>query len=414
MKKKDEESTYFEKWCLYMTIKNFGLDEAGKLSDRFIHFARVEIDDKKEVELFIKILTKTGDFFYSNEILNNEKTNKIASFCNDLLDDQLVKVKFYKLIPEEQTKILNDAMKFQANHLFRIRDDLISMYEKEKVNKGKLNVIIRNLHHYRKYSIFPDSAMKSYSFLYILNDMCNNHHICNFLKEDDNYINVQIDGGFFFTFWWHNLINYHENMEILHSKLFIRGIAHGDESYLSINLADLFVRAYHRSSMRFQSCEVVDIKYDFKNLPLSVDTFFNKFWDYLGKNIFKKRVLLIGKSELFNLITYILHRKNRQINYEPFIINGNISYFFKRFSSGYPSNNVAIFGDILNDTDENNIKICRDKSIDIFSIKDFQEDFINFFDLIERISESYDTITKKKLKDVIYLKKEYLDNVQEV
>ena len=68
----------------------------------------------------------------------------------------------------------------------------------------------------------------------------------------------------------------------------------------------------------------------------------------------------------------------------------------------------------MNDTDENNIQICKDKSIETLSIKDFQEDFNSFFDLIERIAESYDTITKTKLKAVVDSKKEYLNNVQEV
>lgn len=392
-----------------MTILNFGLDEAGKISDNYIYFARVEIDEKDEQDLFINILFNTDDFLYSKEILNNLKTKRILKLCNNLLDKNLVKVKFYKLSPIVQNKILNDVFRYQALYLFRSRFNLIDMFDKEKINKGRLNAIIRQLHHYRKYSTFPDYSMKSYAFLNILNEMCNNPHICEFLKKKDNYINVQIDGGHFFSFWWYDLINFHQNIDIIRNKLFIRGSAHGDECYLPVNIADLFSRAFQKKSLRFFDYEIIDIKYDFRSLPVSNDTFFRKFWSALSKNIFKKRVLMIGKSELFNLLIHVMHRKNRKINYEPFQISSNIEYFFKNHSTGYPQNNIAVFGDTLNDIDTDNIKICESIKIETCSIIDFQDDFFKFFDLIEKSVESYDSTIKSKIKEILRKKREYFE-----
>ena len=397
-----------------MTIRIFGLDESGKMSDDYIFFARVEIDEKDEQDLFINILSNTGDFFYSKEILNNIKTNRMIRFCNSLLENNLIKVKFYKLSPKEQNKILNDTFRYQASYLFRSRSDLLDMFQRGRVNKGKLTFIIRQLHHYRKYAMFPDYCMKSYAFLYILNEMCNNFHICEFLKGDDNYINVQIDGGYFFSFWWHDLINFHENMDILQKKLFIKGVAHGDECYLPTNIADLFSRAFQKDPKKFFNHEIVDIKYDFKSLPLSNDIFFRKFWSALSKNVFKKRILMIGKSEVFNLLTHIMHRKDRRTNYEPFQIPGDIKYFFRKNSTGYLENNIAVFGDNLNDIDKENIKKCEDKKIETCSIKDFQEDFLKFFKFIENSAENYDTSIKSKIKEILDQKREYIENIQEV
>jgi len=74
--------------------------------------------------------------------------------------------------------------------------------------------------------------------------MCLNYNNCEFLKKPENRIFVQIDGGHLFSFWWYDFLFSHPNKEILQNKLFINGIAHGDESYLSINYADLFAKGY--------------------------------------------------------------------------------------------------------------------------------------------------------------------------
>lgn len=399
---------------LKSTIKNFGLDESGKLSDEIIYFARVEIDEKDEQDVFINILSKTGGFFYSSEVLNNTKPNTILSYCKSLLENKLIKVVFYKLSPTEQIKILNDTYRYQANYLFRSRSDLLSMFKKDKVHKVKLRFIISQLQHYRKYSMFPDTCMKSYAYLYILNEMGNNMHIGNYLKEDDNYINIQIDGGHFFSFWWHDLINYHENMEILRNKLFIKGVAHGDECYLPMNIADLFSRAFKKSPMKFFSYDIREIKYDFKDLPISNDNFYRKLWTALSKNIFKKRLLVIGKSQFFNILVHVMHRKNRKINYEPFVIHGDIKYFFRKNSKGFPDNNIVVYGEKLNDTDKDNLQKCENRGIEILSIKDLHPDYINFFDVIESTLDNYDDSVQSKIKGILKEKRENIEKIQEV
>ncbi len=391
-----------------MGLKIIGLDESGTIGDNYIVFCQVEFNIDNENELFINNILNVDNFLFPKEITHNLKAKQIVHLCHQLYSTGLIDVTFYKLSPYGQNSILKDAIEYQGNFLFANRSKLIRMYDKNKMIKSDMSKIISELYHYRRPFKYPDYCLKSYSFLYVLNQMCLKHNNCEHLKKPENRIYVQIDGGHLFSFWWYDFLFSHSNKEILQNKLFINGIAHGDESYLSINYADLFAKGYNLNPAKFYDYKVLDIEYDFRKLPFAKELFFKRIWRLLSKNVFKTRILLIGKSELFNIITYLLHIEDRSKYYEPFEITGNIEYFFKQNSKGYSNENIAIYGDNLSDIDKENLKICRKVKIKTKSIMDYKKQFIAFFDSIETSMEDYIDSAKSKIKNLLDQKRDVL------
>lgn len=379
-----------------MNYKIIGFDESGKSSDPYIIFTQVEFDEKSEFDIFIDILLKTEDFFLQKDIKKTWSKKKKIMLAHTLLENKLITVKFYKLNSEEQNKILNDVFKYQARFLFGERKSLIKSYETDKIKQKHISHLIGQLHHYRNYSFLPDFCLKSYSFLYILNKLSNEYRICNFLKNPDNIIKVQIDGGGIFAFWWFDLINTHINKDILQKQLFINGIPHGDQYYLSMNLADLLSHTLHIDNSLFFKFSIDNIKYNFNEINFSEELFYEKIWNFLKNPIFKNRLLLIGDSKLFNLIPYVLHRKQRNIIYEPFLIKDKIEDFFKYFKIGSPEKNLAIYSEYPNQFEKDNIDYCKSKNIETKSITEYKDDFLDFFKEIEdaTIYYSKDSVTK--------------------
>ena len=391
-----------------MGLKIIGLDESGTIGDNYIVFCQVDFNVDNENELFINNILNIDNFLFPTELTHNLKAKKIIQLCHQLYSTELFNVTFFKLGPYKQNSILKDAFEFQGNFLFANRGKLLKMYNKKKIFDDDMSNIIGELYHYRSPIRYPDYCLKSYSFLYILNQMCLNRNKCEFLKKNENRIHVQIDGGHLFSFWWYDFLLSHSNKEILQNKLFINGIAHGDESYLAINYADLFAKGYNLSPTKFYDYKVLDIEYDFRKLPFAKEVFFKRIWRLLSKNVFKIRILLIGKSELFNIIIYLLHREDRKNYYEPFKITGDINYFFKQNSRGYPDQNFVIYGKDLSDIDKENLKICQKMKIKTKSIMDFKKQFKAFFDSIENSMEDYLDSAKGKIINLLERKREIL------
>lgn len=391
-----------------MGLKIIGLDESGTIGDKRIIFCQVEFNIDNENELIISNILNIDNFLFPTELTHSLKSKKLISLCHQLYDTGLIDITFYRLGLNEQISIIKDALELQGNFLFANRSKLIKMYDMNKLFEDDMNKIIRELYHYKRPFRYPDYCLKSYSFLYMVNQMCLNYNNCEFLKKPENRIYVQIDGGHLFSFWWYDFLFSHSKKEILRNKLFINGIAHGDESYLSINYADLFAKGYNLNPSKFYDYKVVDIDYDFRKLSHTKEVFFKKIWRLLSKNVFKTRILLIGKSELFNIITYLLHIEDRKKYYEPFKITGDINYFFRQNSKGYPHENVVIYGKHLSEIDEENLKICQKMKIKTKSIMDFKKQFISFFDSIETSLEEYLDSAKGKIKVLLDQKREIL------
>ncbi|MHA1491920.1 MAG: hypothetical protein ACTSRI_19990 [Promethearchaeota archaeon] len=370
-----------------MTVKIIGFDESGGIGSDHIIFTQVEFNEENEADLFIHNILNSGDFFYEkNKIRGWDKKKKIKS-CRNLLNHKLIKLKFYKLNPYEQNKISQDIFKYQAEFLFQERERLIQFCKKKPLN-NYLSHLIAQMHHYRNYALLPEFCLKSYSYLYILNKLCIKNTTNVFLGDPNNLLKIQIDGGNVFTFWWFDLLNSQDNKEKL-QKMIINGIAHGDQYYLSMNIAELLAKTFKEDIHFFLNYPIEDIIYDFSEINFSKDTFYERVWSSLKNYYFKNRIIFIGWSELSKLIPYILHREQRTIIYEPFRPKGDIKDYFRYFKIGSPEKNIVIFGSNLSRDEKQNLDYCREKGLITKPVEEFKDKFLDFFNKIEETVTNY-------------------------
>ena len=379
-------------------IKIIGFDESGSIGDPYIIFAQVEFDEEMESDLFINNLRySTSPILQEREIRNWEIKRKVK-WAQNLLDNDLIKIRFYKLNVLEQNKILKDVFKYQGEILYKEREKLIGHLNRNRPGIKYFEYFIGQLHHYRDPDFLPEFCIKSYSYLYILNRMSRSNWIYNTLKEN-NKVKVQIDGGNVMTFWWYDLFETHQNKELLRNNLFINGISHGDNYYLSMNLAHLLSNILRSDISRYFDHPIEQIKYNFDDIDFPKESFYDRIWSFLVDPFFKRRILLIGQSELFKLIPYILNQINRSYIYSAFRIEGKIHQFFRKFKVGNPKNSITIYSEKLSKIDKDNIAYCKKRKIETVLITDFKEEFVKFFDMLEQAAEYYQekTITKVRL-----------------
>ncbi len=383
-----------------MYAKILGFDESGRMGDDQIYFCQVEFNEESEPDLFINNIVEVKDLLFKKNLLRGWDPKKKLKICHDLLKKRLVKIKFYKLNPLEQNKILRDVFIHQASFLYGERDKLIEIYNKSRKIK-ELTHLIAQLHHYRDYYYLPEFSMKSYSYLYILNRICSSKRIHNFLQNEDYIIKAQIDGGNVFSFWWFEFINNHAHKEILENNLFINGISHGDQYYLSMNIADLFSQSFRKDPQFFSSYPIEDITYNFDNINISENLFYESIWEFLKNFHFRDRLLFIGKSELFTLIPYLLNFRKRTVIYEPFLINKDVKDFFKYFKIGSKKKNLVVHSQNLSIADKQNVDYCKKLGLEIKRVDEFKDIYSDFNDLILGQSDYYDSATKRKIIDVL-------------
>ena len=382
-----------------MHAKIIGFDESGKMGDDQIYFCQVEFDEENEPDLFINNIIEVKDLLLKKKELTGWDKKYKTKICHNLIKKGLIKIKFFKLNPIEQNKILNDVFNYQASFLYNERNKLIEMYKERKTEK--LTHLIAQLYHYREAYYLPDFCMKSYAYIYILNRFCMNKNMLSFLQNQDNIIKAQIDGGHIFTFWWFEFIKNHSQNDILENNLFINGVSHGDEYYLSINIAGLFANTFRENPQFFFNYPIEDITYNFNNINISKDNFYGSMWYFLKNPYFRNRLLFIGKSELFRLIPYLLNIAERTVIYEPFLIKKNIQDFFKYFKQGPPEKNLVIHSQNLSKNDKQNVEYCKKLGIEIKRIDEFTEAYSDFNDFILEQSDYYNEETKRKVKDVL-------------
>ena len=389
-----------------MNTKIIGFDESGKIGDNQIYFSQIELNEENEPEIFIDNILNSKDFFYNERELRGWDYQKKGKICHNLVAKNLIKIKLYKLNSIEQNKILSDVFRYQASFLYKERDLMIEIFKKVKP-VDSLSHIISQLSHYRDSSYFPDFCLKSYAYLYILDRYCKKQTTCNFLKEEDNLIKAQIDGGNIFSFWWFDLLNNHVNKEIVGKNMIINGISHGDQYYLSMNLAHLFSQVFRKSPHNFINYKIEDISYDFADIKFSEPIFYEKIWRYLKNFYFKNRLIFIGKSELFNIIPYLLHFKKRGVIYEPFRIQKKVSDYFNYFKIGPPEKNLVIYSQKLKKEDKLSIDYCKELGIITKPVSEFKEQYTDFSNYISETTEYYNSDVKRKVVDVLKKYKNY-------
>lgn len=383
-----------------MKVKIIGLDESGKYGDQQIFFAQIEFNEEYEADLFINNILNTKDFFYRKIDLKGWNSQKKASVCQKIIKSGLIKLHFFKLNPIEQNKIFKDIFRLQAEFLYNEREKLIELYKGKKENKV-ISDLISQLYHYRKPYYLPDFCMKSYSFLYIVNRYCMKKETYDFLQSNDSLLKAQIDGGNIFSYWWYDFISNHPNKDILENRIHINGIPHGDEYYLSMNLADLFSQSFHETPHLFLTNKIEDITYNLNDLNFPKDLFYEKFWGYLKNFYFKDRILFVGESKAFGMIPHLLHFTKRSIIPEPFRIKKNIRDYFRYFKIGPIEKNLVIYSKKLSKEDKSNLDYCNNLGIKSQCVDELKDNFLEFGDFIEEATKYYSPEVQRKVQNTL-------------
>ncbi len=401
-------------------MKIIGFDESGSLGDKNIIFSQVQFEIEREFDIFIHNLLNSKYFLFPKRIVNGWDIIKKIKICQNLLKNDLVKVRIYKLNMVEQNKIMYDINQSQGDILFKIRENLIKMYiedyeenDIESVNsklsndKKELEPIISMLSPYSKPFRVFDTFAKSYSYLYILNKVCKSTETIDLLNSGSKIIRVEIDGGYPFSYWWHFFLSEHLNKDLLENRVFINGISRGDENYLSMNIADLVAKTFSKALPKFIGYQINDINYDFKELKYSKNIFFEKYWKILVNPFIRNRIIFIGKSELFRIIPYILYSDNRKDQFEAFELRNDepIQNHFKSHRIKSSKKILIIFSNNLNRTEKDNIKYCEEKGLENHHISEYSEKIKVFLDKIEDASNFYSQINQVKIKSIINEKK---------
>jgi len=389
-----------------MNVKIVGLDESGKYGDNQIFFSQIELNEEFEADIFIDNILNTKNFFYKDNELKGWDPIKKVNLCHKIINKGLIKLNFFKLNPIEQNKIFRDIYKFQAGFLYNEREKLIEIFEGNKESKD-LSDIIAQLYHYREPHFLPDFCMKSYSYLYILYRFCCKETNTKFLQQENSLIKTQIDGGNLFSYWWKDFISNHNQKDLLENKLFINGISHGDKYYLSMNLADLFAKAFNERPQSFFRSKIEDVIYKFNDINCSKDLFYEKLWYYLKNPYFKNRILFFGQSEAFNLIPHLLHFKKRTIIYEPFHIKKNVEDFFRYFKIGPVKKNLVVYSKKLSKDHKKNVDYCEELGIKIMRIDELKDNFLDFYNFIEEATKYYDHEVHRKVQTILDKYKTY-------
>ena len=400
-----------------MKVQHYGLDESGAVGDENIFFCQIKLDQERENDIFIQNLLNSKQFFLSKNLVAGWDPKKRSKVCHNLITKDFLKARIFRLNASEQNKILYDVFKALGHRFFKIREGMLKAYENisrkknREATKDTIADIILNLKIFGKQHKIPDFFLKSYAYLFILNKICNSSLTQNYLEKDNQLIRVEIDGGYPFSFWWYNLINNNKYRDLLQNKLFISGITHGDEYYLSVNMAGFMAGTIRQNISLFFDFPINDISYNFQDLNYSKISFSEDYLDNLINPYIKNRILFMGNSKLFEIIPYLFYKKNRSVVYEPFRLRGDdpIKNYFKNFPLKSSKKILIIHSDILKSQEKENLKFCENEGFETKNIFDYKEECKVFFDNIEESSNSYSSSIKGKIQNILEEKKGLLE-----
>jgi hypothetical protein len=198
---------------------------------------------------------------------------------------------------------------------------------------------------------------------------------------------------------------------LLQKKFFISGITHGDEYYLSVNIAGFMASTIRQNTSLFFDFSVNDISYNFQDLNYSKNSFSENLLDNLVNPYIKNRILFMGNSELFEIFPYLFYKKDRRVVYEPFRLRGDdpIKNYFKNFPIKSSKKILIIHSDILNSQEKENIKFCKKEDFEIKNVLDYKEECEVLFDDIEESSNFYSGSVKGKVQKILEDKKRLIE-----
>jgi len=368
-----------------------GLDEAGRIGEKII-FCEASINCNDEVPLMLRNIWHFHKLILNKNDVRGYDETTLLKFVSELIDERTIIIHLYNLSNDFQNLLLRGLFYHLSNNLFRIRGQIIESYTKR--DRIILEDVLKNLNAFKRKAIYSESFVKSYIMKEITGKIGSSYlrqysTIENLQGDNGPRIDIQIDGGYPFAFWWSDLLD-NLSSGLIRGKCFVTGLTNGDTYYPVVSLAGTIASILHKYPAKQYYFPINEIN------KLEVDTSSEVFFQHyirhaysLSKPIFQKRMLLIGsyQDDLKPLIPYIYYKKqNRSNTYEPFFIQESLENFIKEFGYGSPENTIIIVGKLDNTTQKQDLKKCREFGYSIIEINELKEDIDQFF--TELVSEA--------------------------
>lgn len=362
-----------------------GLDEAGKIGDKLVFVSSV-IHEDNEISLMLKNLNYFNKLILNKRDVNGFEQKQLIKYISDMIDDDSITIKIHYMENQIQNILLGNLFKILSNKLYKMRGNLVRYFEDKDV--AHVEYAVKELTAFKRRAIYAESYVKSYAFFDIVKKIgksyLRRYETSEKLLSDGPIIDIQIDGGFPFSYWLFDLLDDSES-GFVRTKSYISGITNGDSSFPIISLSGTIAQIFNKYPEKLPLFSATEV--DFPNwTDMQFTENFNKHYSSLANRRFRNRLLLVGDfdDELKRLIPYALYLESgRTQACETYSIKYDLRSFIHEYSYGHPDNTKIVIGNCTTREDRENAQYCKELQYQNLDISDLKEPFSKMFDSLE-------------------------------
>lgn len=367
-----------------------GFDEAGRIGDKII-FCDACTKHENELILMLKNLNYFRKLILNKKDVYGFDQGTLLKFVTDLVDDSSIIIRLYYIDQTTQNRLLRGLLYQLSNELFSMRGNFIRLLS--TFDRGTVQDCLNHLNRFKRKGIYAESFVKSFAMREMVRKL-GRYYVSKFgsrgeLDQSSTRIDIQIDGGYPFAFWWKDILEI-EEPDFSKGKCLITGVTNGDTYYPLISLAGTVANILHRYPEKQHLYSVNQIHPT--ELLVDSDEFYNFYKHHaqsLSRPVFQNRLLFIGEcaEELQRIMPYIFYLKEgRTKTFEPFIINTNVENFMKDFGYGASERTNILVGNLRSAEDRASLEFCREREYPIYEISEQTEDIESLFADLESIT----------------------------
>jgi len=267
-----------------------GLDEGGKLGNP-IWFVRLGIRIDSEIQLLLRNLEHFDKIIVKKSDLYGREEKNLMRYVRDAIDDPGLNVAIYRMRVPTQIQVLKEYFGFLCDEMFKARKILIDglklaekgqmvLKQDHKQNEeialhSPMWQVVETLQRFEYHPYLCESFVKSYGMMNLAAKL---DRISDLFKTSlglgaKRMLVVQVDGGYPFAFWWHNLVKSPNLSNIKKKNVHVSGVAQGDGYYPTLSVAGAIAYILNRYPRRTFFLPIGELMYDNK---LPVDEEFYK------------------------------------------------------------------------------------------------------------------------------------------
>lgn len=362
-----------------------GLDESGKIGDKLV-FVSSAIHKDNEISLMLKNLDYFKKLILNKRDVNGFEQKQLIKFVSNMIDDDSITIKIHYMENQIQNILLGELFKLLSNKLYKMRGSLIEYFQDKDMSH--VEYATKELTAFKRRAIYAESYVKSYAMLDIVKKIgksyLRRYETTEKLLSDGPIIDIQIDGGFPFSFWLYDLLDDSES-GFVRTKSFISGITNGDSNFPIISLSGTIAQIFYKYPEKLPLFSATEV--DYPNwTDEQFNENFNKHYSSLANRRFRNRLLLVGNfdEELKRLLPYVLYLESgRTQACETYPIKYDLRAFIHEHGHGYPDNTKIVIGNCTSKEDRENAEYCKELTFQKLDVSDLKEPFSRMFDLLE-------------------------------